>query len=196
MGKKEEGQIMPKIYEEELEEYILNSFENEENLFDLQPELVISQVNLGNYGIADIILVDFNPILNLPNRVTEVIFTVIELKKGEINLSAIAQISRYKQGVYNYFERDNRFTTTINGILIGDSIDYDSCFVIDSTKWLNYIKYNISIDKGISFDESCYDWKIKNNNYGCIDKLIQQYKQIFLDKHKSFLRYTYRNYNS
>lgn len=188
---------MPKLLNEwELEEYIISTMENGDSnpaVWENFPDLIFSQVNLGGYGIVDIITVDFNPTLVLPNNVTEIHFTIMELKKEIIDLSTIAQICRYKQGLFNYFKHENRIIIKISGVLVGNKINAEdgSCYVIDSMGWLHYVEYDISLNRGISFVRR-ENWYKEDNNYNCLDKLIQQSKHIFLDIHKSFLREAYK----
>lgn len=162
--------------EEELENFIVRETESTENdtnpLTDETIEYCFRQVDLGPYGTADIIFFD---VYCEEYCVPELYIRIIELKKGDINLSAIAQISRYKTGLEYYIENKNFCgETRIEGILVGAGYDKNdgSCFLVDSIDWLDCYHYKLSLTEGITFEQSA-GWMKENAEFSNLDKIIK-----------------------
>jgi len=117
------------------------------------------QVNLGAYGIADLVTIERDPKLNL------LTVTVYELKRGKISNDTLLQLSRYITGVMHYFQ-DRSIDATFKGVLIGSEIDDSSDFVfvtnlIDS---VSIVEYTYDID-GISFLQIHNKWGFDGNPF-------------------------------
>lgn len=143
--------------EKDLEDII---FENDNDLL-CERGLPISgikmrQVNLGDYGIADLLTVERVPELNT------LAVTVYELKKGKINTDALLQLSRYITGIKEYLiHRGSKCRVNIRGILIGDQIDTKTDFTFLYNLLEDIVSaysYNYELD-GMYFRQYCHDWK-------------------------------------
>lgn len=113
--------------EKDLEDLIYNNYPFLEDVgIDVRHTRLWRQVNLGVYGIADLIGIHLNG-----NQIT---ITIYELKKGLVDITTLFQAIRYVKGVnrildihYRHYRRI--FNIKIQIILIGSSVDLDSEFV-------------------------------------------------------------------
>lgn len=89
---------------------------------------LLRQVNLGAYGIADLIGFQYE---KLDEFRTVSTVTVYELKKDGIGFSAFGQACRYISGLKKYFEifKEESAPTFYEIVLIGSSIELSSNFV-------------------------------------------------------------------
>jgi hypothetical protein len=142
--------------EHELEMYLFND-DSDDHPIGLSGK-VFRQVNLPGYGIADLIAVDFDWFCG---DVTCNI-KLVELKKGAIDLVAIAQIARYRQAledICDYHASKRRgykihFHYNIRGVLVGEKLAHgDVCYLIDSVPWLELYTFDLSLASGIEFTE-------------------------------------------
>jgi hypothetical protein len=112
------------------------------------------QLRIGAYGIAD--LVTLERLLDTDDNNQKIIITVYELKKDKINISSLAQASRYVKGIQRYFDAKNIFQFTeieYKIVLIGKTIETSGDFVF-LTDFLN--------DK---IDCYTYDYKFNGINF-------------------------------
>ena len=143
------------ISEEKLEEWIFNHLSRKEyydGLADIyedyggDPQLVFRQLNIGSYGIID--LITFN------SNIDSFIITIYELKKNEINRDSLIQILRYKKGIEEICDQYDILFSPIQCVLVGGCIsDYDD-FSIAATAipFLSIFIYNIHPQTGINID--------------------------------------------
>lgn len=140
--------------------------EGREKLFsrglDIQGKL-FRQVNIGGYGIADLISVE----IDRGRWGDDVIVTIYELKKEQINVDTLIQACRYYKGIQRfvyarYGDAIEDFDLTIKITLIGKTIETQSDFVflldrcIDDCNISVYTyKYDI---EGLRFDEVYGGW--------------------------------------
>lgn len=86
------------------------------------------QVDLGDYGIADLV----NIHVERSETGTYWRFSIIELKKGKIDINAVMQACRYKTAlrkfVLKHFDASD-YSVSFNIVMIGDSIEKDNDFV-------------------------------------------------------------------
>ena len=159
-----------KFLESDLEKIIMET--DNETLWEKGLEIEgkkKSQVNIGNYGRADIITFsssgDYKIVngLSVRERHCHKKVSVYELKKDRISLSSFAQAVEYLTGVKDYFKKTGRnpldYYWEIN--IVGKSIDLDSvmCFLPNlffrPTKAgcvVRLYTYDIDIN-GLRFDE-------------------------------------------
>lgn len=132
--------------------------------------LKIRQVNLGSYGIADLITV---------NKFTDVtdsgvyhffIITVFELKKSNIDLNAYSQLVRYMKGVDHYLNdrRDflgnhDDYNFTIKGVLIGSNVSEDVIYLPDFNSKIKNYTYTYNFN-GLFFKEE-YNYRLTKPNF-------------------------------
>jgi hypothetical protein len=132
-----------------------------------------SQVNIGNYGIADLIL------FNRPTRIYRGMIKVVELKKGKLNIDAFLQAVRYLRGIKSYLEkREIEHTYDFNITLIGSEVvQTDFCYLssVFDDLWgpLNF--HHVTTDSYTSIDMYSYKYKIdgiyfKRESYSLLDE--------------------------
>jgi hypothetical protein len=142
-----------KFLEKDLEQIIFETSEHdldERGLF--VPGKRLRQVNIGNYGIADMITYYRNPFDK------EIVITVFELKKDLITVDAFLQAIRYCKGIREYLEhrKFNSFKYEIkyNMVLVGSGIEDKSGFIYitDFSENISFYTYSYKFD-GLRFNE-------------------------------------------
>ena len=162
------------ISEKELEDLIFNT--DNENLIDRGLYIYGKkkrQVNIGNYGICDLISYHKTDDM-IPNSPLNI--NIIELKKGKIDFNALNQIIRYAQGIKDYLEirEFNNYIFTLT--LIGNELDLNNDLfaylpnLVHGLEYTNgsifsidYYKYSLRWD-GIYFDE-CKGYSLTNTGF-------------------------------
>lgn len=143
-----------KFLESDLEDIIFNASQTEEGRMTLMNRgLNINsplkrQVNLGSYGIADLIDV-------IPDN-TGISYNVIELKKVKLCAKDIMQTCRYMTGIKRYLrENTPSFAdfVNVNGMLIGPGLKTtdDLGFLINELYGLRVLTYDYDLEKGLNF---------------------------------------------
>lgn len=122
---------------------------------------IFQQVNLGAYGIADVIAVQFN-CQSPDSKRKVVIITVYELKQKEVNIHTLTQCGRYISGLTLFIEDNfNTENTDIiyRAVIIGDSVDEngDFVFLFGSLQNVSCYLYDYAFD-GIKFQIQ-RDWQ-------------------------------------
>lgn len=116
---------------------------------------IFRQVNLGRYGIADIITVLIYPNKDVVRK-RIITITIYELKKDRVDENTFWQAIGYKRGVEEYLLQYNirNCSININIILIGKQIQSDNnfCFLFGITDSIKCYTYEYSWD-GIIFNE-------------------------------------------
>tara|TARA_R110000803_G_scaffold199696_1_gene263810 strand:- start:590 stop:1051 length:462 start_codon:yes stop_codon:yes gene_type:complete len=111
----------------------------------------LRQVRIGNYGIADLITVNFNTEV-CDGTVTQYpVVTVYELKKDSVNGSTFTQLLRYVKGVKRYCDINYEFNVIVKGVMIGSSTSDDIIYLPCVSDFRTY-NYNYNYD-GIKFLE-------------------------------------------
>lgn len=167
--------------------------ENIDEFFGSETDFIVErQFNIGNYGIADIV------VFKHPDYDGSMGVDVYELKKGTIDKSALTQILKYKVGIKKYADINDINLNEIHLYLIGGSISKDSHFqfIPQAIDNLEIYTYDIDADSGISFN--CEDsWGFKELNTP--DRLIKiltcvDYKST--DKNCSYYHYIKKSRHS
>ena len=120
----------------------------------------------------------------------EVTLTIIEIKKGKINLQALGQISRYKVGLEDFLStlpRKRKKLIKIDCVLLGFKYaDDDAWAVVKNCSWIDVIFYDISFS-GITFEAHNGFYF---NKFGSADKILSDPKiaKRYLDSLKVFSR--------
>lgn len=137
----------------------------------------LSQVNFGDYGIADIIT--WRVIKNNSCRIIN--FQVIELKKELIDVNTLMQASRYATAIREIMSQFNLLNTkiSIEIVLIGKKVQIigDFVFLANFVHNLDIYEYKISLDHGITFNKQ-QGWR-KREGFGIMndfDTFLEQYK--------------------
>jgi hypothetical protein len=113
--------------EKDLEDMLFNAPQEairERGLSQHYFDHIFRQYNLGCYGIADLITIEYHD--NTDKKNFDFSLTIYELKKDQINLDTFNQALRYLKGVKVILDRLNitNYHSTI--ILIGKNIDTSS----------------------------------------------------------------------
>ncbi|OYY99544.1 MAG: hypothetical protein B7Y37_13720 [Sphingobacteriia bacterium 28-36-52] len=144
------------VLEKELEDILFEHIDSFEVLYERGFEHYCQrkyrQVNLGDYGVADIIGInDFESEVH-----REIVVNIYELKKEEISVTTFLQAIRYAKALKILLEnsiKDAEFHYNI--ILIGKRISISSDFVYlpDFYENLHIYTYKIDFNKGIYFNK-------------------------------------------
>ena len=120
---------------------------------------VYRQVDLGSYGRADLVTVQFEPSVNIVH------ITVFELKKGCININALMQAERYVTALkrHGFNNDDLDYDVEYNICLIGDSFDEkgDFAFLYNEINDVEIYSYEFKLT-GIFFNEIGRNWTHTN----------------------------------
>jgi hypothetical protein len=148
--------------EKELEDWIFDyaRANNINPINEVSIDSIYRQVDLGAYGIADLLTFSNDPgCLDV---------TVIEVKKEFIDIKTFAQLSRYRKGLDIYFKNILPGCFSINMIAVSTEIQMsdDSVWLSDLlSEYTNFFPYTcrVSLDDGIEFVET-KGWRKKNEN--------------------------------
>jgi hypothetical protein len=151
------------------------------------------QLNLGSYGISDIVTVKMVKQVSLSKennyRGTDRIITinVYELKKDIINTDTFLQALGYCKGIqkianeyYSDFFTELRFNIT----LIGKTLDLKSnfCYISDFIDNVNLYTYHADLDKGFVFEQR-YDFHLSKESIAILNKEDKtKLKNMFADQ--------------
>lgn len=149
--------------EKELEDYICEQLDNGYNpITNEWAGWYGRQVDIGTYGIIDILIVD-------KSDDGQIYATVIELKKDLVTAKSLAQVSRYMTGLSRYFKEmfaDNY--GGLRGIVSAPNVETndDTPYLINIVKQTGVFVYTIDfdLDSGVSFTQSD-GWKKTNENF-------------------------------
>lgn len=155
-----------KFLEKDLEQII---FETENKLLQVRGLDIygkkIRQVNIGNYGIADLVTLS----KNIYDK--EVTITIYELKKDQIGVNALFQAIRYTRGIQRFFqERDFNYYRVgyimkFEIILVGSELDFNSSFAYVPEIFENVRLFTYSYDfDGIYFSQKS-GYKLINEGF-------------------------------
>lgn len=95
---------------------------------------------------------------------------IIEIKKGEVNGKALAQVLNYMYYAEKYWKK-SKYYKNIYGVLVGESL---SCYMQDAIKMIdkvNFIKYKIEIE----YESKIYQDLEENNNEDRFNELVDMY---------------------
>lgn len=190
---------MPEITERELEDYVFNHLDYflDEKGFEGYIKKVSKhrQFNIGVYGRMDTVLFFIDSEPNLDDTIGHSLNIIIfEFKKDTIDFNSIGQISKYKTAIERNLGNINLKKyglsySEVKGILIGKKFQKgDVCYIVDSIDWLNVYFYDLSLEKGIIFDNNTTGWYNPNENQNyTIEKIIR--KALFLERKKEKEKY-------
>lgn len=160
--------------ESDLEKIMMNSQKEllfEKGLWCFDHYLIKNQVQLGNYGRADILAYN-RPLMDYDYngkivQMEKAKFYVYELKKDEITVSSFFQAVRYAKGLMRYLlyiKGINSYSYDVKIILIGKKVpSSDVIYLPDLTEHSNFsveiYKYDFDIN-GLNFE--------RLNNYNLV----------------------------
>jgi len=124
----------------------------------------LNQVNLGAYGIADIV-----KIVVYPDNLIDV--TIVELKNNPIKLCDITQLARYMRGV-DVLGSFGKYKINVKGQLLGLQAKEkdDFVFLLDYMPKIQIYEFSIDIVSGIEIKEIATGWYKGNINDNGITK--------------------------
>ncbi|GAB3822257.1 hypothetical protein [Pontibacter rugosus] len=163
-----------RFLEKDLEDIIYNHKEvcSEKGLLECYPSEyshLFRQVNLGKYGVADLISVDV--IQNRPTRTIKgrhchyhrtLSIYIIECKLNEVNVAAYLQAKRYKTAIQELLQRYNLKNTKVDikVVLVGGSLDEGSDFVFQLNDDHKCTVYTYAYGpNGIEFTDQDKGWR-------------------------------------
>lgn len=147
-------------------------------------DLCLQQVSLPGYGTMDLVFIGVSP--------TEgtIKIHIVELKKEKLDIGAVGQIARYRQGVLRYLKSLNipeSIFIDVVGTLIGREFSGDDVnYLIDSIQWLDCFTYSLSLAEGISFkNQTCIGyhsirWHSTNTERDKILPAVREIKRCYL----------------
>lgn len=185
------------ILEKELEDLIFENTKDTSKLvsrgldFIGKYSIFSRQLDLGSYGIADIVAFGYDPITNSFKKNKHLNICIIELKKDKIDRDTLFQALRYAKGVEAYVSNNYNMACKFELSLIGTSIDLTSDFVycLDYFENLNVYTTSLNLVDGINFKRhSSYSLTgAREPNIG--DGLISLIKSMIIRKTKSLFNY-------
>jgi hypothetical protein len=152
------------ISEKKLEDILFNHLTNSDYSQKIDREIdcdishkVIRQLDIGPYGIADIVA------FSEPDIDRIVTIRIFELKKGEINKDSLVQILRYKAGLIKHIEElESGIDVSFELYLIGGSVSTQDAFqmIVPAIVELGIYTYDIGVH-GV-YLKSQNKWHYKN----------------------------------
>jgi hypothetical protein len=166
------------ILEKEIEQLLFENLDDKDLMlskgFIHLSDKYYRQLDLGDYGVADIIGLSYKKD-KLDNLSLEI--NIYELKKELIDVNTLLQASRYYKGIesiLNYYELEVKLKFNI--ILIGKNVQTttDFIYLTDLFDNLFYYTYSLDFTSGIKFIEQ-KEYSLKNSicNKENILKIIQ-----------------------
>ena len=140
----------------------------------------IRQLNLGSYGIAD--LVCYHNSHSKEGSVLNI--QVVEIKKDYINADTIMQASRYVAGIRRLLDKRfnlKRTSLFFTIVLIGREIQVsgDFVFLLDAFGEVSAYTYSIDLDEGVKFQRQS-GWFMSDETFGTSERVIREhYKNTF-----------------
>jgi len=156
--------------EKDFENFLIENDSYFSGLFKLHNANIYQQLNLGPYGVADIVAVEEMPHED-PGRKT-ISVKIFELKNTPLKHEHISQISRYREFFMNS-DRHLYHKLAIKGYLIGKKTfpaDDDFCFLCQSIPWLDVCEFSLDPISGIEI-RVVSGWKVS----GAVD---EDYKKV------------------
>ena len=177
--------------EKELEDFIFEACEEGACPLSGSPvDLCFRQVDLGAYGIVDILKIEV-----YPNGGMDV--TVLELKKEHIGVSAVAQVSRYMEGIKHYLNETPNLAPENTGVygevaapsLKDDSVHYLLNLLQDDIK---YYEIGCSLRNGFEASHrQC--WHKTKPRFPDLSLTIREIKRVYIEKIRCIRGHEKRN---
>ena len=173
--------FMKNFLERDLEQIIYETDQTEltnRGLHCLYYDKIFRQVNLGAYGVADIITVKYRK-----GSCRQFCVTIYELKQSEINVSTLMQCCRYLYAIKDFISNNYPDYPTLNLeykiVIVGERINTNSdfTFLLSSMPNTSAFTYKYKFN-GISFAEhgeyAITDPKYPNNLKGMIKNITRE----------------------
>lgn len=169
--------------EKDLEDILFKAYQSgdqkeiqKRGLHSFGHDFLIRQLNLGSYGVADLVGINFCPAKYRLDESFSAI-TIYELKKDAINLTTFNQIVKYGKAIVDYLESQDIYGCHVNYVIIGRKINPNIdnlCFLNDAFKNIKTYTYDYDFE-GVKF---IYNGGISKN--GSVGTTLKKYKRILL----------------
>ncbi len=180
------------ILEKEIEDIIWNAIHSEPQILSdrglyIPPNHTwFRQLDLGSYGIADMVSVRKG--LDPFDDTKTLYVTVYELKKDEINLGVLLQAASYCKGILRIADKfAKNHTIEFRIRLIGKTLNMGNnfCYLPDCFPLLQIFTFAINMTDGIKFHNE-YNYKQNNEMIGVPKKsLRKKFKHLIDPNHKT-----------
>jgi len=185
--------------EKELEDFLYETFRFDYNNSELSDYLdeggLFRQVNINGYGIIDLIHIS----LDLPEEAfgyPEIKITIIELKKDQVDIKALEQISRYRTAIVRYISKildvsKKKLVFKVDGLLIGKGINEQGDFVylLNNIEWLRLLLYSIDLDSGLTLTEEEFGWFAVKEDFSSLKECLPRIMPRFFNLYKKWHNY-------
>lgn len=124
----------------------------------------LRQVRIGNYGICDLITVDYSFIKGFGD---ECYITVYELKKDKIDAQTFFQSINYYKGVVDYANKRYPYIDfNFKIVLVGKTIDMANsfCYLPQLFDNIEFVTYSYEFD-GIKFNDDHENYSLINKGF-------------------------------
>lgn len=153
--------------EKDIEDFIWNEI-SDGDLFErglhLNDGVFYRQFELPGAGVMDIVGVSVRKFVDRDGFVhKDICIDVIEIKRGKISCSDVGQLVRYMKYIrendleiteqYRLFD----YSITINGILVGASIERDALLLMQLSRSFAVVTFEFTLDKGVQFSYASVD---------------------------------------
>lgn len=156
--------------EKELEDWIFDKY-NEGNgcvIDDTCPQHLLRQVNLGSYGICDLVAIDVYATDESRKSIDVIVY---EIKKEKITADAFSQVARYAAAIKQEIESEKgMFDITITCALVAPEID-DSAFILNNFDFKYYQPF-FNPECGVEFKDCSFGYTRKNEKISAISNLL------------------------
>lgn len=180
------------ILEKTIEDLVYENLKTYEGIVKLKsrglynldmPSQYYRQLNLGSYGIADIIGIKY---FRNEEKQKTLSVNVIEIKKDAINYDTLKQAIRYAKGFEDFI--GSNFNYEFKFTLIGTSVcKSDFIYFPDVCPNINVYTVSLDLERGIRF-KNYSNWSIENPKFPNYDlPLSDVFKEIILNQTAFFL---------
>ena len=139
-----------------LENFLVEHMDHYREFFGINDAEIHQQMNIGAYGITDIVTIRHHELdygYNEPDLVTMVDITIFELKNTPLSAQHVSQISRYKR-FFDKISEETGLQVNIRGVLIGKKTfptSDDLCYLCQAIDWLEVYEVDLDPLKGLRF---------------------------------------------
>ncbi len=141
--------------EKEVEDYLVKNIRLLNLGLPLEPGQwdLEQQMNLGDYGFADIIVWDY----------TKKVIHVVEIKKENSKPADFAQCLKYMYGLRYHIKQEVK----VKGVVVASGVAFESCWLIQAIPHLRQWTYSVDMKNGLSGEyEPKSSWTAGNGNIG------------------------------
>jgi len=172
------------ILEKEIEDLVQEYINTEkENVFNLDKGILLRQFELGNYGVVDLLHINYLAFNNPDEREKHLTITPIEIKRGKISYNEVGQICRYVKGIGSFISKkgyhDVFNSISVRGILMGKEIDLSSDFVyaMELIESISVYTFSLNLKTGLQFTKEDFGYTRTDEGFERIKN--KQLKTVF-----------------